>query len=437
MKQNILYLLIAICMFSLYACNSKVAKSNQVESNTNKFAPLKERNAELAKLPDWNTVKEQANELQAKILFDSNDVKSKILLAQLYMQEARVTGEHPYYYPATLTILDHVIHQDPANFEGLAFKASVLLSLHHFQEALVVGTQAVKVNPNNGFIYGILCDANVELGNYEAAVAMSDKMQSIRPGLESYSRASYLREIYGDNAGAVEAMKLAFQAGLPGSEEASWAGNTLAHLLENTGDLKHAEELAHIILEQRPSYAFATDALGRIELAKGNYDQSIVLFKQAIDVMPEFSFYENMARAYEEKGDKIKAKELYKEVLTMLAEDAKSGHYADMELAHVYLKLGDFDKALEHANIEYKRRPLNIDVNSTMAWVYFAKGNPAEAKRHMDVAMRMGTQNAVCLAKASMIEKALGNSKLAQTYMDKSKRVNERLPKDLSQELKA
>jgi tetratricopeptide (TPR) repeat protein len=436
MKNKILYLFLAV-MMTLSSCMNQAPKTANKGTKAEAFAPLKERNQQLAMLGDWNTVKAQAAQLQAKIQEDSSDLKSKILLAQLYMQEARVTGEHPYYYPATLTILDNVISHDNRNFEALAFKASVLLSLHHFKEALVVGIRAKEINPNNSFIYGILCDANVELGNYDEAVRMSDKMQSIRPGLESYSRASYLREIYGDNQGAIEAMKLAFQAGLPGSEEASWAGNTLSHLLENTNDLEHAEELAHIILEQRPSYAFATDALGRIELAKGHYDQSIALFQQAIKVMPEFSFYEHMAQAYQGKGETTRAKEIYKQVISMLAEDAQSGHYADMELAHVYLELGDLDNAFKHANIEYKRRPQNIDVNSTIAWVYYAKGNVNEAKRHMDVAMRMGTQNAVLLAKASIIEKAVGNTKLAQEYSARSRKINQKLPAELSEKLKA
>jgi tetratricopeptide (TPR) repeat protein len=436
MKNKILYILLASVMV-LNSCMQQVSKTAVEKTKSQVFAPLKERNKELAMLGDWNTVKAQAAQLHAKVQEDSADLKSKLLLAQLYMQEARVTGEHPYYYPATLGILDNVIRHDNRNFEALAFKASVLLSLHHFQDALVIGNKAKDINPNNGFIYGILCDANVELGNYDEAVRMSDKMQSIRPGLESYSRASYLREIYGDNQGAIEAMKLALQAGLPGSEEASWAANTLSHLLENTNDLEHAEELAHIILEQRPSYAFATDALGRIELVKGHYNQALALFQKAIEVMPEFSFYEHMAEAYKGKGEVGKAKEIYSQVVTMLAEDAQSGHYADMELAHVYLELGDLDNAFKHANIEYKRRPQNIDVNSTMAWVYYAKGNIDEAKRHMDIALRVGTQNAVLLAKASIIEKAAGNMKLAQVYSAKSRKINQKLPADLSEKLKA
>ncbi|MFM9945878.1 MAG: tetratricopeptide repeat protein [Bacteroidia bacterium] len=413
-------------MIGAIACTSN--KANTIKQGKAQFAPLKERNTELAKLPDWELVKSKATEFFSNIKNDSLDLKSKLLLAQLYMQEARITGEHPYYYPATLTILDDVIKHDNENFEAHAFKASVLLSLHHFKEALEVGTKAASINGNNGFIYGVLCDANVELGNYEEAVKMSDRMQSLRPGLESYSRASYLREIYGDNTGAIEAMKMAFQAGLAGSEEASWAGNTLSHLYENTGDLKNAEEVSLIILQQRPSYAFATDALGRIEMAKGNYDKAIVKFDEAIKVMPEVSFYENKAEALKLKGDLAKANEIYKTCITMLSEDSESGHYVDMELAKIYLELGDIENAMKYAKTEYNRRPNNIDANHCMAWVYYTKGNFAEAKKYMDKAMRMGTKNAELLAQAGQIEMAAGNSKLAAELMAKSKKINPNMP---------
>lgn len=412
-------------MIGSIACTSN--KANTIKQTEAQFAPLKERNTELAKLPDWELVKSKATEFFSNIKKDSNDLKSKLLLAQLYMQEARITGEHPYYYPATLTILNDVIKRDAENFEAYAFKASVLLSLHHFAEALETGTKAVSINSYNGFIYGVLCDANVELGNYEEAVKMSDKMQSLRPGLESYSRASYLREIYGDNAGAIEAMKMAFQAGLGGSEEASWAGNTLSNLYINTGDLKNAEEISLIILEQRPSYAFATDAIGRIEMAKGNYDKAITKFDEAINVMPEVSFYENKASAFNAKGDITKANEIYKTCISMLKEDAESGHYVDMELSKIYLELGDTENALKFARIEYERRPINIDAGHTLAWVYYKKGNFEEAKKLIKICLRMGTQNAELLAHAGAIEMILGNSKTANEYFAKSKKINPNL----------
>ena len=56
-------------------------------------------------------------------------------------------------------------------------------------------------------------DALVELGEYDEAVRVSDQLQSLKPGLSSYSRVSYLRELHGDHAGAIEAMQMAANAG--------------------------------------------------------------------------------------------------------------------------------------------------------------------------------------------------------------------------------
>lgn len=423
--------LFSILFVAITACNQAGSVSNQ--TNSRGYAPLKERNEFLAKSEDWPGVKMKVAQLFKSILADSNDLKSKLMLAQTYMQEARITGDHPYYYPATLKILEDVIRKDNANFEAMAFKASVLLSLHHFKEALEVGNKALTINRNNGFIYGVLVDANVELGNYEEAVKMSDLMQSIRPGLESYSRASYLREIYGDNQGSIEAMKLAFEAGLPGTEEASWAGNTLCHLYENTGNLKAAEDISRIVLQQRPSYAFATAALGRIALANNNVKKAIQLFDSAIMMMPEVSFYECKAKALAVSGDKQGSEKVYKEILNMLKEDAESGHFVDMELAWVYLELGDTKNAMKYAKTEYDRRPLNLDVNHTMAWVSYTMGDFDQAKKYIDVAMRMGTKDAELLKNAGWIEQAIGNADLSKKYLAMASKINPTLTKEIMQ----
>jgi tetratricopeptide (TPR) repeat protein len=407
------------------SCNNQ-AQSASAEQTTSISAvtSLKMRTGPLAEASDWKITQAKFKELADKIAKNPDDVKTKLLLAQLYMQEARITGEHPYYYPATLNILNDVLKKEAANFEALAFKASVELSLHHFKDALATGNRALAINSNNGFVYGVLCDANVELGNYEEAVKMSDMMQTIRPGLEAYSRASYLREIYGRNDGAIEAMKMAYQAGLLGSEEASWAGYTLAHLYENTGKTKEAEDIYMALLQYRPSYSFATNGLARIAKIKGNYKEALKLAEQATTAMPEFSFYEEMADIYNSMNNGEKAKEIYKNVITMLKEDAASGHYADMELALAYLKLGEKDLALKHAHIEYERRPLNIDVNNTLAWVYHQMGSKDKALEHIKVALRMGTQNSVLLSRAAKIYKAAGDEKESAKLSALAKKIN-------------
>src|SRR6186713_2381991 len=148
----------------------------------------------------------------AKIKSNPKDLESRLSLAEILMQEARISGEHGYYYPAALTVIDEVLEEHPdanARYRALLNKGSVLLSLHQFQEAKKIGEEALALNSHSANAYGVVIDANVETGQYEKAVEYADKMVSIRPDLRSYSRVSYLREIYGQVQGAIDAMKLA------------------------------------------------------------------------------------------------------------------------------------------------------------------------------------------------------------------------------------
>ena len=137
--------------------------------------------------------------------------------------------------------VDDVLKRNENNFEALSLKAMILLSEHHFADALAVAQKAVAINPYNAFVYGTLVDAYVEMGDYKSAVENLEKMISIRPDMRSYARVSYLREIHGDYPGAIEAMKLAVDAGVPGDEATAWTRIQFGHLFEKTGDMKNAE----------------------------------------------------------------------------------------------------------------------------------------------------------------------------------------------------
>ena len=156
----------------------------------------------------------------------------------IYIQEGRNTGNFTYYNEAALKCLDRILLQDNKNFEALTFKATILLSQHRFEEGLALGEQIKQMYPYNAYIYGLLVDANVELGNYEAAIEAADEMVSIRPDIRSYSRIAYLREIHGDIAGAIKAMKLAVDAGAQGDENTEWCRVQLGKLYEQEGKSK-------------------------------------------------------------------------------------------------------------------------------------------------------------------------------------------------------
>ncbi|WP_310392667.1 tetratricopeptide repeat protein [Hymenobacter sp.] len=388
---------------------------------------LLERRGDLSAGKEWLNTKAAIEGLQAKLRSNPDDHKSRLLLAQAFMQEARVTGDHPYYDGAAMELLDVVLRAEPENFEALCCKASLCLTQHHFAQGLGLAQQAQKINPNSGFVYGLLTDANVEMGHYEEAVKMADKMNLIRPDLAAYARVSYLREIYGDVPGAIQAMDMAAKAGYMGLEQTEWTRVGLGHLHEVSGDTARARGYYLMALAARPGYAYALAGLGRMAAARKDYPRAIKLYQQARLTVKDYAFTDELTDLYRLNGQPEESQKMAKESIAMLASAAEEaddneqmGHYADRELAYAYLKTNELDKALEHAKIEYERRPDNIDVNETMAWVLYKRGSYAEAQKYMQMARRTNSQNPVLLCRAGLILTKLGKTAEGQALIEKS-----------------
>ena len=389
--------------------------------------PLKARQGELALGGEWVNTRNAIQGLLADLRRNPDDHKSQLLLAQAYMQEGRVTGDHPYYDAAAMGLLEKVLAAEPANFEALCSKASLCLTQHHFSQGLAVAEQAVAVNPRNAFVYGLLCDAHVELGHYDEAVKMADKMNQVRPDLRAYARVSYLREIHGDVPGAVQAMELATQAGYVGLEQTEWSRVQLGQLHENRGDLTKAEQEYQKSLIVRPHYAYALAGLGRVAAARRDYPAAIQHLEQARATVQDYAFADELADLYRLNQQPEQARKMAAAAIRQLSaaaneadDNEEMGHYADRELAYAYLKTGELDRALKHAKTEYARRPDNIDVNETLAWVHYKRGEYAEAQKYMQVARRTNSQNPVLLCRAGLILTKLGQAAEGQALIEKS-----------------
>jgi tetratricopeptide (TPR) repeat protein len=399
--------------FLLLALNTSLVSCTQNEEKLKEYVsqqdPLEipnllDRTGQLANEPEWKKTTEKVAELKAKLAAKPEDVKTRLQLATIFITEQRITGEHHFYYPTIDKILNGILSIEPKNFEATVYKASLRMSQHQFAEAKKLAEQARALNPSNAYIYGILVDANVELGDYKMAIAMSDSMQKIKPSLESYSRASYLREIYGDYDGAIAAMQLAVQAGLPGSEPQSWSRNILGDIYYNTNKLHEAEKAYAENLAMRPSYAPSMAGLAKIEMQRKNYARAIALLDSANLIMPQTSFEEQKADVYTAMGDTKKAMDKYVEVQKILSEDANSGHHAvSLELAQNFIKTNAWDSAKKYAMQEYSIRPKNIDVNKELAWIAYNQKDIIKAKEYLATAMLTGSKNPVLLKRASII----------------------------------
>jgi tetratricopeptide (TPR) repeat protein len=443
MKKKSIYILCLIAF--IVAVGAVIFNYNQKEEEKKKqvFALLP-RKGVAAKTEEWAEVQKQAQVLIAATEANPDDTKSALKLAALYIQEARETGNYMYYDMAAMKYVNNVLAKNPEDFNALVFKSLIYLSQHHFAEGLQVAQMAQKVNPNNAYVYGLLVDGYVEMGKYDSAVASSDKMVSMRPDLTSYSRVSYLREIFGNYRSSIEAMKMAAEAGGRADEHTEWTRVQLGALYEKTGDYKTADSLYNVSLALRPNYPYAIAGLGRVALATGDYNKAISYFEQADSLITDHSIKEELVDVYRLAGQTKKADELANKIIEELSEDAEAGdkdetigHYADRELAYAYLKVNKPDKALEHAMLEYNRRPDNIDVNETVAWVYYNKGEYAKAIPYIKAALKTNSKNPLLLSRAGMIFYKAGEKQLAKSILQQASVTNSYIGSTLKAETAA
>jgi tetratricopeptide (TPR) repeat protein len=440
MKKKFVY--VSILLLFAVACGFIILKykgeQRAKESMLYEIIPRKGNSMQSA---EWTLSRQFSEKLIQKIKRDPSDLKSLNTLTAIYLQEARSSGNFTYYDKAGMTCVNAVLKKDPKNFEALTYKATIHLSQHHFTEGLQVGTRIQQMYPYSAFVYGILVDANVELGNYRAAIENADKMVSIRPDIRSYSRISYLREIYGDIDGAIDAMKLAVDAGSPGTESTEWARVQLGKLYEQLGQMKYAEMHYTIALQNRPNYPYALAGMARIAAASKDYVRAISLYRRADSLSNDYSFREALVEVYKAAGNQQSSHAVAQEIIRQMetaagamAKGDSSGHYADKEMAYAYLAIGNYDKALGHALLEYNRRPNNIDANETVAWVYYKKGDFEKAASYIKKSLQTNCKNPTLLCHAGLIYAKSGDKIYTKDYLQHALMNNPNLSPELRME---
>ncbi len=375
----------------------------RMEADALTIPQMQERTADIGAPEERDHLLDVYDNARIKLEKNAEDWDSWLRMSEAFITEARVTGTHGYNYGQALTILDHVLSHPELNTDvksqALTLKATILLSQHQFNDALPLGLEAVKLDPFRAYNYGVLVDAYTELGQYDSAVAMCDRMVTIRPDLRSYSRVSYQREIHGDIPGAIDAMDRAVKAGAIGLEETSWCRVQLGGLYERSGDLKQAEEQYTLSVAERKNYPFGMAALGRIQGKRKNYAEAQRQLLAAIAVMPDASFYEELARVYAAQGKTEGYDEAVHNAGKVLVGLAKGGeghsHQVGLEMARFQLEfMKDYDNAFINAQHEATHRPDNNDVNTTLAAIHLAMGDPEAAANDVALAQRTGSKDA-------------------------------------------
>ena len=361
--------------------------------------------------------------MQQRLKQNPNDERAYVLLSAAYLQKVRETGD-PTYYSKADEALNRALKLQPDDFAAMIQMGALSLARHQFHEALDWGEKARAVSPGSALIYGVIGDAQVELGKYDEALQTFQTMVDLRPDLSSYSRASYIRELHGDVPGAMDAMQRAVQAGGPYAENTNWTRVQLGNLYFNSGKLAEAEAQYNQALALYPGYVYALAGLGHVRAAQGNMDQAIKLMNQAVGIMPMPEFVITLGDLYQVTGQTKAADQQYKLVTTIEKLYQANGVDLDLEIA---LFNADHDKDLNRtlalARKAYANRP-SIFGADVLAWTLYKTGHYTEAKKYSDEALRLGTKDSLKLFHAGMISLKLGNKTQARQYLEQALTIN-------------
>jgi tetratricopeptide (TPR) repeat protein len=364
--------------------------------------------------------------LQIRLTKNPGDTQAAVELGAAYLQKVRETGD-PSWYARSEAVLQDVLRREPNNAAAMAWLGALQLSLHNFQAGLDWGLKAHATDPDLLAAYPVMIDGYVELGQYERAVALADEYVALRPDLPSYTRVAYLRELHGDRDGAARAMISALDTVAPGTEAGAWTRVQLGNLYLGGGDLAAAEREYLVTLQATPDYAPALAGLGKIAGARGDYKRAIDYLTQAAARIPLPEYVIPLGEVYLAAGDQEAAEQQFALVRVEITLLAANGQNTDLELA---LFEADHPAAVQTpqqvvaiARAALAARP-SIYGHDALAWALFRAGEYDAAEREIELALALGTRDAMLHYHAGMIAKALGQTRAARGHLELALRIN-------------
>jgi tetratricopeptide (TPR) repeat protein len=345
------------------------------------------------------------------------------LLTQLgvaYVARARETAD-PTFYAKAAGVLGQASKLDPDDPATMVARGLLDLGRHDFGSALTWGTRAARANPDLPDALGVIFDAQVELGRYQAAVVTAQAMVDRKPAQGSLARVSYARELLGDPAGAVAAMVQAAAAGGDSPADRAYVQTLIGNLHLGAGRLAPAEAAYRRALDGLASYGLAEVGMARVAAARGDLAGAARLLEPAAARLPLPATVALLGDVRAAQGDRAAAATQYRLVRVIERLNQANGVAVDLELArfeadHARDPGGDRRRVVAMARRALADRP-TIYAQDTLGWALRQAGTPGEALPHARAAVRLGTRDALLWYHLAAVEADLGMTAAARRHL--------------------
>ena len=361
--------------------------------------------------------------LQSKLRQQPGNYRAWSDLGLGYVQRARLTAD-PTYYPKAEGAFATSLRLHPAgNVDALIGQAALAAARHEFAQALSLTDRALRSNAYSAAAFGIRTDALTELGRYDEARAAAQRMLDLRPGVDSFARASYQLELRGDIAGARTAMTRA-EADASSPADRAFCRYYLGELAWNNGDPAGARRWYDAAVDADPTYLPAVAGQAKALAAAGDATAALALYRDVVQTQPQPAYVVELGELLEATGQLTAAREQYDVVRATQRLFAAAGANVDLELALFEADHGSPARALSYAASAYRARPQSVLAEDAYAWSLYRAGRVQEALRVATSAQRLGTRLPYLRYHLGVIAAAAGERRTARTALSQALALN-------------
>jgi tetratricopeptide (TPR) repeat protein len=348
------------------------------------------------------------------------------LLTQLgfaYQLRWRETADSSYL-PRSEAALRKALQIQAREPNAVLGLGSLALIRHEFRKALAYGREARPLLQGSGRPYGVIGDALIELGRYDEAFAAFQRMVTLRPGLSSYARVAYARELTGDPVGALAAMRLALDTAAGQPEPAAFALVEIAKLELGLGRTEAARRHARIALRALPGYPAARLEVARIEATRGKFGRALAEARRAADAIPTQAAVALHAELLDRVGKPAESRRQRATIAVIDRLLEANGVRVDLESA-VYR--ADYRiqpaRTVELARQARAARP-SIYGDDALAWALARSGRCREALQMAARSLRLGTRDPLLFFHRGYAEGCAGDRAAMREWYERALELN-------------
>ena len=346
-------------------------------------------------------------------------------LAGAEIERARTTLDTDRLDAAEKALRRSLSLKEDSNYQAVTGRGQLANARHEFTKGREWGLRSTRMAPDRADGYGVLADAEIQLGHYGAARTAVQRMLDLKPDNAAYSRAAYDLETHGRFRDAEVSLRRAAESAQT-PDETAFAEARMGELAWAQGDLKRAERHFERALDAVPRHPYAESGLARLHAARGRTAKAVELYDRlnARTPLPQFlleaaelKLSRSGGRTHERAQGELAG------LRTQLRLLRAKGGSVDPHLALYAADHGDPDVAVELMRREWKRSR-GVIVADALGWALHRAGRDAEALPYARAAARTGWQNAQFLYHRGVIERRLGRQEEGDRLLRKALQLN-------------